>query len=27
MFQQSYVSYTISTPVLAKKVQRRYSDF
>jgi hypothetical protein len=27
MFQQSYVSYTVSTPILGKKVERRYSDF
>jgi hypothetical protein len=27
MFEQSYVSYFINTPILAKTVERRYSDF
>lgn len=27
MFEQSYVSYFIHTPILGKTVERRYSDF
>ena len=27
LFEQSYVSYFINTPILSKTVERRYSDF